>query len=396
MKIAIVSGDDVSGEDPRQLCAALTSRGHQATAYVGQRGRRSLGASADGYPTVAIPVGPRDVRSAPDMLPYVGDWACDLARLWSSDPPDVVHAYGWLGGLAAQLAARRHSIPTIQTFLGLAATARLPTAGRWQAQRERQRIEPVLARSASWVTGESAVDIDALARLRRGRARVSSLTCGVDAERYTPAGPVLERATAHRVLCQAPNPRWHNGFDIAISVLTKVPDTELVIAETDADNQEHGRARDRLRNLATDLGVADRVNFTGTVTGDQLPVLMRSADVFTCTPRQPPHAGPALQAMASGVVVVTLAIGVLCDIVVDNVTGLLLSPERPGGLPSALRRLLTQNFQRQSMGAAGRSRALSRFSWDRIALDALHIYRQLVEHDWGPQELADESVAVIQ
>ena len=30
------------------------------------------------------------------------------------------------------------------------------------------------------------------------------------------------------------------------------------------------------------------------------------------------------------------------------------------------------------MGAAGRSRAASRFAWDRIALDALNIYRQVV------------------
>ncbi|OOK75755.1 group 1 glycosyl transferase domain protein [Mycobacterium kansasii] len=31
------------------------------------------------------------------MLPYLGDWAAELAAVWSSDPPDVVHALGWLG-----------------------------------------------------------------------------------------------------------------------------------------------------------------------------------------------------------------------------------------------------------------------------------------------------------
>ena len=387
MKIAIVSGDDVLPDDSRQLSAALVARGQQATVYLRQSGRRSAPASADGCRALPTSVGPGVVASAPDALPYVGDWAATLARVWSSDPPDVVHAYGWLGGLAAQLAARRQQIPTVQSFLGLAATSRAQAAGASQDDRERERIEPLLARSATWVTGECAADVDVLARLRRGRARVSTLTCGVDVDRYTPVGPALGRATAHRILCQAPNPLWHNGFDIAIGALAKIPNTELVIAETDATNHVHDEARARLRQLATELGTADRVNFAGTITGDELPVLMRSVDVFVCTPRCPPRPAALLQAMASGRVVVTLAVGVLSDAVVDNVTGLLLSPESPGGLAAALRSLLAQSFQCESMGAAGRSRALSRFCWDRIALDSLNVYGRLVPQNWVPEDL---------
>ncbi|MGV0554874.1 glycosyltransferase, partial [Mycobacterium kansasii] len=52
-------------------------------------------------------------------------------------------------------------------------------------------------------------------------------------------------------------------------------------------------------------------------------------------------------------------------------------PENPVGLAAALRRLLAQRFQCESMGAAGRSRAQSRFAWERIALDALNVYQSL-------------------
>ena len=106
-------------------------------------------------------------------------------------------------------------------------------------------------------------------------------------------------------------------------------------------------------------------------------MLVRSADVVACTPRQPPRATPVLQAMASGVAVVALPVGVLVDLVVDSVTGLVLSTDNPNELAVALRSLPAQRFQCQSMGAAGRSRALSRFTWDRIALDSLNIYRQV-------------------
>ncbi|WP_264034138.1 glycosyltransferase [Mycobacterium interjectum] len=304
--------------------------------------------------------------------------------LWSSGPPDVVHAYGWLGGLAAQLAARRQRLPTVQSFLGLAMMSRSANGDRLES--ERARIEPLLARAATWVTGECAADVDALARLRRGRARVSTLCVAVDVERYSPVGPAAARKGLHRVLCLAPNPLACNGFDIVMRALPRVAGAELVLAETAAGHPRHDEARAKLERLAAELRVSDRIRFAGTVAGDGLPSLLRSADVVACTPRQPPRATPALQAMACGVAVVALPVGVLTDTVVDGVTGIVLSQRSPGAVAAALRSLLAQSFHCESMGAAGRSRAVSRYAWDRIALDALNIYRQVV-----PQRRAAEA-----
>jgi glycosyltransferase involved in cell wall biosynthesis len=384
VKVAIVTGDDLLGDDPQQLCVALAARGHEATVYLRREGGRSAAVSGD-YRIVTTRVGPRAAASAPTVLPHVGDWAATLERAWASDRPDVVHAYGWLGGLAAQLAARRQRIPTVQSFHGLDATSRSRRGGGPDRESERERIEPLLARGATWVTGECTADADALARLRRGRTRVSTLGSGVDIERYSPVGPVAARNGLHRILCLAPNPLWSNGFDIAIRALPHVVGAELVVAETAAADSAHDEARARLEQLAADLGVADRVRFAGTVGDDELPML-RSADVLACTPRRPPRAACVLRAMASGVAVVTLPIGVLADAVVDAVTGLVLSQQSPAALAVALRSLLAQSFQCQSMGAAGRSRAVSRFTWDRIALDALNMYRQLEPQHWVPAE----------
>ncbi|ORW91597.1 glycosyl transferase family 1 [Mycobacterium sp. IEC1808] len=367
MKVAIVCGDDLVGDDPAQLRAALVSRGHEATVYARGQG--------------PIQVGPGAPAPAAEVLPYVGDWAQALVHLWSADRPDVVHAYGWLGGLAAQLAARRHRIPTVQSFQGLAVTSRSNGAA---AQRGRERIEPLLARGATWVTGECTTDVDVLSRLRHSRVRVSSLCSGVDVERYSPVGTAAARNGRLRILCMAPDPLLGNGFDVVIRALPKIVGAELVIAETAASEPAHDRARAQLERFAAESGVDDRVRFAGTVGDDELPSLLRSADVVACTPRQPPRATPVLQAMASGVAVVAVPVGVLTDAVVDGVTGLVLAQRSPAAVASALRNLLAQSFQCDSMGAAGRSRAVSRFSWDRIALDAQHIYRQLASQPSGP------------
>lgn len=385
MKIAIVGGDDVVVEDPEQLCAALAAQGHDATVYLRRAGRRSIQAATEGnYRCLSIPVGPRKAASSVDVAPYMGDWAARLERAWSREQPDVVHAYGWLGGLTAQLAARRRRIPVVQTFLGLAATR-----GRADAEDNagRRRVEPLLARSAAWVTGESSDDVDALARLRHSRTRVSALTCGVDAKRYAPPGPAVSRNGLQRVVCVIPNPLWCNGIDIAIRALPKVSGAELVIVEHDATNAGHNDARARLQRLAVELGVADRVRFAGTVADGELPSLIRSANVAVSTPREPPRAAAVLQAMATGMAVVAAAVGVLADVVLDDITGLIVQPENPIAVAAALRRLLAQSFQCESMGAAGRNRAMSRFAWERIALDALNIYENIGSPDRAPMGL---------
>ncbi|TAM68088.1 glycosyltransferase [Mycobacterium sp.] len=380
MKIAIVSGDDVVGEDPEQLGGALSAQGHDATVCLRQGGRRRAKAAVGGFRRVSVAAGPRSAASAVDVLPYVGDWAAKLERAWSKERPDIVHAYGWLGGLASQLAVQHRRVPVVQTFLGLAATSRTHAVAP-PHQCERERIERLLARSATWATGESSAEVDLLARFRRSRARVSALTCGVDSERYTPTGPEIAHNGFQRILCVASNPLQHNGFDIAISALYRVPGAELVIAESDATNTVHDDARAQLHYLAKEFGVADRVRFAGTIAGNELPIWIRSADVMVCTPRRPPRPSTVLQAMASGVVVVAATVGALADVVLDDITGIVLPPEDPAGLAAALRRLLAQSFQCESMGAAGRSRAQSRFAWQRIALDALNVYQRLGAQD---------------
>ncbi|MCV7198678.1 glycosyltransferase [Mycobacterium angelicum] len=388
MKIAIVSGDDVSARDRAdidndgcgQLCGALAGHGHDVTAYLRRSNRRTADVATEtGYRMVAVCAGPAEALSPPQVLPYVGDWAAELASLWSSDPPDIVHAFGWLGGMAAQLAARQQDLPTVQTFHGLAATT--PTMHDSPGVRpcpEQLRLEPLLARNATWATGGSSDELDALARLRRGRGRLSILSTGVDVERYTPVGPALARTDMHRIVCAAPNPLPCNGFDQIIRVLPRLSGAELVVAETTvpetAQDTDWSEQRGELKELAAQLGVSDRVWFMGTVTADELSSVLRSADVVACTPWQSPRATTALQAMASGVAVVAVSVGALADTVVHPVTGLLVPAAHPADLAGALKTLQEQRFRCEGMGATGRLRAESRFGWGRIALDTLHIY----------------------
>lgn len=328
------------------------------------------------YRQASAEVGPYDSVPPVEVLPWIGQWSAMLTRQWAADPPDIVHAFGWLGGLAAQLAARPDRLPVVQSFYGLAAPD--GTA----ADAERARIEPLLVRNAAWVTGGSTAEVTTLTRLRRRRAQLSVLSTGIDVDLHTPPGPRVVDDGSFRILQLAPNSMPCNGFDKSVRALVKLPAAELVIAQTNPLDATD-RPTAALRELAARLGVRDRVHFVGHVVPEDVPALMRSAHVVACTPRRAPQATTALQAMASGVVVVGAAVDALNDVVINGVTGLLVSPDDSRELASALRALEHQSFQRDSMGSAGRSRAVSRFSWNRVAMDALSIYHQTLSRHLG-------------
>lgn len=392
MRIAIVCGDDAlsddwSGgcDDHGQLCDALGRDGLAVTAH-----QRQPSSAADSihapaaeptFRTVYANVGPRTPVSQVEVLPFVGQWAAELSKQWAVDPPDVVHAFGWLGGLAAQLAARRMSLPVVQSFYGVSAMG--PDGADSTTNTERARIEPILVRGATWVTGGSTAEVDALTRMRRRRTQLSVLSTGIDVAPHANAGLESNDDSTFRILQVAPNCLPCNGFDRTIAALPKLPGTELVIAQTSPADGARGRSTLALRQLAAKLGVDDRVRFVGPVGPEQLSALLQSTHVVACTPRRAPRATAALQAMASGKVVVGMAVDALTDVVINGVTGLLVSSTKPQELAPTLRALQHQSFQRDSMGSAGRSRATSRFSWNRVAMDALSIYHQALSQHLG-------------
>jgi glycosyltransferase involved in cell wall biosynthesis len=132
-----------------------------------------------------------------------------------------------------------------------------------------------------------------------------------------------------------------------------------------------------LRRLAAQLGVADRVGFTGHAE-DAEPV-MRALDVVVHASTEPEPFGLVIaEAMACGRAVVATAVGGLRDAVVDRVTGVHVPPGDPIRLAQALRGLLADGAMPMAYGYAGRDRVESRYGWPRIAAATVAVYRDVL------------------
>ena len=66
-----------------------------------------------------VTAGPAEPLADEAVLPHVRAFAAGLAEAWHRHQPDVVHAIGWTGGLAALAGTRDRSFPVVQTFHSL-------------------------------------------------------------------------------------------------------------------------------------------------------------------------------------------------------------------------------------------------------------------------------------
>ena len=216
----------------------------------------------------------------------------------------------------------------------------------------------------------------------------------MDLKLFTGTSDAEPRSRTHRILSVGRLVQ-RKGVDLIIRALPLLADAgfndvELLIVggSGDALNLEEDPEAQRLKSLAKELGVEDRMTMRGQVPRDSMPAIFRSADAVVCAPWYEPFGIVPLEAMASGVPVVAAAVGGLRETVVDQKTGLHVPPKDPEALAGALARLLGDPELRADMGRAGARRARSRYSWERVAADNEKAYRSVLAA--GLSRRADE------
>lgn len=205
-----------------------------------------------------------------------------------------------------------------------------------------------------------------------GRVRLKYLGVDVPAEppaQRTANGPVEILYVGRLVDCKGPDLTMR-AFEIA-SARGLVGCLTIAGAGPMMPICEFLRARSPYR---------DRIRILGGVTPTDAARLRSSADIFTAhncvgllTRQVEAYGVSFVEAMASGLPVVTGASGGVCETVVDGVTGRLVEPGDTEAHASALLELARDAEMRAAMGRAGWQRARDEFSGERerLQLDAV-------------------------
>jgi type III pantothenate kinase len=380
--LAAVGGVDAGGQNVHvaALAATIARRGAEVVVYT----RRDAAAPPARVPLAPdvvvehVDAGPPAPISKDRLLPYMDEFARRLAEAWRTERPDVVHAHFWMSGYAALRAAAPLGIPVVQTFHALGVVKRRYQGASDTSPPERLEVERDIVRRAGRIIATCTDEVFELIRLGAGNDELTVIPCGVDLELFRPRGPSESRRGDLRRLVYVGRLVERKGVGNIISALPSVPSTELiVVGGPDRAQLQDDRDARRLMGLAREHGVDHRVEFRGRMGREELPPLLRSADVLVSVPWYEPFGITPLEAMACGVPVVASAVGGLIDTVVDGRTGVHVPPRDPQRLATELACLLDDPRRMVAYGHAGLQRVRRLYEWDRIAAATLDVYARL-------------------
>jgi glycosyltransferase involved in cell wall biosynthesis len=130
-----------------------------------------------------------------------------------------------------------------------------------------------------------------------------------------------------------------------------------------------------LKNLCESLSLTGQVNFLGLVEAEDMGELYRSNDVFVMSSVHEGMSNAMLEAMASGLPIVTTRCEGVEELIVDN--GIVVDVCEPEPIAQAVRRLVDDGDGYERMCVAARSRA-EQFSWRTVADEYIDCYRSVL------------------
>jgi glycosyltransferase involved in cell wall biosynthesis len=169
--------------------------------------------------------------------------------------------------------------------------------------------------------------------------------------------------------------RWaarerYKGVDALILAVGRlhgtIPDVQLVAVGSGDDLP-------RLRNIAAEQQVADKVHFLEGLSQRELAACYAAAEIFALPSSGEGFGLVFLEAMAFGKPVVGADAGGITDLIRDGGNGLLIAPNDPDALAQALSRLLQDEALRRKLGECGAAIVRREYQFDafREALDQI-------------------------
>ena len=136
---------------------------------------------------------------------------------------------------------------------------------------------------------------------------------------------------------------------------------------------------ERYEALARELGIVERCEFLGWITGDDKERLFERAGVYCLPSKNEGMPMSVLEAMAHGVPTIATPVGGMPQVIEDGVNGYMMPVDDEERLSGLLCKLMDSQDLRASIGSAGRATISEHFSIERNVEELVRLYRELVD-----------------
>jgi sugar transferase (PEP-CTERM/EpsH1 system associated) len=280
-----------------------------------------------------------------------------LYRLFRRERPDIVHTHAWGTLVEGLVAARLARVPVVMH--GEHGTLQLKPyqvrVQRWAWSRV-DRLLSVSSRLAEKMSAAIGMPLE----------RITVIRNGVDLSRF---GSVT-RAEARREMGIGDDEVviGHAGRLVPVKDQAALVHAAALLRDKGLAFRVliagDGPLRADLARQIAELGLGDHVELLGH--RGAVERFFAALDVYVLCSRSEGMPNTILEAMASGVPVVSTKVGGADELVVDGETGTLVPAGDVAGLCEALQRLVIERARRRAMGAAGQARVRAAFSVDAM------------------------------
>lgn len=228
------------------------------------------------------------------------------------------------------------------------------------------------ADAAAASIGVSQALIERLAEIGAPADKLHVIRNGVDLDRFQPLNMESARQQigidvlpGERLLLSVGNLVELKGHHLAIQSLSRIPEAKLAIVG-------EGHEKSRLKALARQHGVEDRVYLAGMVAQDNLRFWYNAADVLVLCSSREGMPNVLLEAMACGTPVVATNVGGIAEIVSNDDVGILMATRTTDALVSSLKSLFSGKHDRQYI----RQHA-QKFGWEQTSRAQLELFKRI-------------------
>ncbi len=362
--LQLIDGLKIGGAEVllRDLVFGLREAGYQVSVGYSTPGPIQEAIDAMGISLTRLP---RIMRVDPGLL-------MGICRLIRRERPQIVHTHLFKSDFHGRFAARLCGVPVIvSTVHNIDAWARWAPLGylygltshlsdRIIAVSDEVRdfqIRHTGTPALKIITINNGVDISMFENQSERRMSIRKEL------NLAPSVPVigiigrLEPQKDHKTFLQA-----------AVSIKSVLPEAHFLIVGD-------GSLREELKLRAHALGLLPSVIFCGI--RKDIPDLLAAMDLLVFSSRWEGLPVALLEGMASGLPIVSTAVGGIPGAVAGNQTALLVPPENPGELAKACLTVLQDRELARRLGTAGRNRVIEKYSIQTMISRTIELYENL-------------------
>ncbi len=157
------------------------------------------------------------------------------------------------------------------------------------------------------------------------------------------------------------------------AVVKRFPNAKFIISGKGQSDEMQ-----KLIAHATHLGVIHNIVFTGYYPDEKLPKLYQAADVFAFSTFYEHHPFAVLEALATGLPVVTTTVGGIPETIESGRNGLLVQPFNSKQFSDRILYLLDHPSEAAEMGAKARQTVVEQLDWRIVVKEAMKVYEEVL------------------